>query len=257
MLCAEGEPPSRTMLGYAEGSLAALDKYCGSLLERKTCGKRAVLAFSEQDDYYTYISHFYPDGAHSLTSGVMLTGGGYLHIAFPFTWVFSAKAVLTHELVHNAIAHLPVPTWLHEGLAQKLERMVVGKGYAFDHEQAEQHRALWNERTIQEFWSGASFYVPDERNRLSYALSELLVELLCEPWERFVRFVQGADVRDAGQDAALQVLERCLGQTVAGFLGPGNWRPQRKAIAEHRSAGSQASQTRAAPAPWGRRAGAE
>jgi hypothetical protein len=47
----------------------------------------------------------------------------------------------------------------------------------------------------------------------------------------FVEFIKAADWRDAGQDAALNFLEQDLGEVLGGFLGPGNWRPQRKAIA--------------------------
>ena len=235
-LCDQGAAASRTILGYAEGALASLQKQCGKLLVREAYGKRVILVFSDPDDYYAYISHFHTEGAHSLSSGMMLSGGGYLHIAFPLTWVFSTKGIITHELVHNCIAHLRVPTWLHEGLAQKLERVALGRGFNLDRELAARHYALWNEDNIQEFWSGASFYGPDERNTLSYSLALILVELLANDWKGFLEFVSEADYRDAGQDAAVRVLERCLGETIGGFLGPGNWRPHRKAIAEdHRS----------------------
>lgn len=230
LLCAEGAAPSRTILGYAEGSLTALRKYGERLLPPREYRKRAILVFNDQEDYYAYISHFYPDGTHSLSAGITVNRG-YVHIAFRFTWVFSAKPVITHELVHDGIAHLRVPTWVHEGLAQKLERMVAGQGFDLDGELAARHHALWDEQNIQEFWAGVSFYGPDEHNELSYSLAYILVELLCENWDRFLDFVLEADYRDAGQDASLHALERCLGETAAGFLGSGNWRPHRKAIA--------------------------
>src|SRR5437588_6632336 len=115
-LCAEGAEATRTMLDYAEGSLEFLGKHFGTLLPKESYGKRVLLIFTDQDDYYAYISHFHTEGAHSLSSGMMLHRG-YAHIAFPFTWVFSAKSIITHELVHNCIAHLRIPVWLHEGLA--------------------------------------------------------------------------------------------------------------------------------------------
>jgi hypothetical protein len=233
LLCAEGAAPSHTLLNYADSAAAFLEKEAGPILKRKVHGKCVLLAFSDPDDYYAYVSHFHLDGEHALSGGMMISGGGYMHIAFPLTRVSMAKSVLTHELVHNCIAHLRVPTWLHEGLAQKLEHRAGSKRFALDRELADEHLAHWNEQTIQQFWSGASFYGPDEGNKLSYSLAEILTNLLSDDWKSFLQFVLHADYRDAGQDAALQILDRNLGDAVGEFLGPGNWRPQRKIIAEH------------------------
>lgn len=235
-LSAEGATATRIIIGYAEDSLAVLEKHCGSLLPKDTYGKRTMLIFTDQDDYYAYVSHFHGEGNHSLSSGMMLSRG-YLHIAFPFTWIYSAKRVITHELVHNCIAHLRIPQWLHEGMAQKLERLLMStRGFTLDHELAMEHRAHWTEQNVQEFWSGASFYVGDKRNKLSYSLAEILTEFLSTDWKTFLEFVSTADNRDAGQDASLRMFNRCLGETLGQFLGPGNWRPQRKAIADHHRA---------------------
>lgn len=239
VLSAEGSTATRTIIGYAESSLAVLERYCQGLLAKDTYGKRVLLIFTDQDDYYAYVSHFHTEGSHSLSAGMMLSRG-YMHIAFPFTWIYSARRIITHELVHNCIAHLRIPSWLHEGMAQKLERLVMNtQGFALDHELAMQHRACWTEQNIEEFWAGVSFYVGDERNKLSYSLAEILTEFLSGDWKAFLEFVSEADYRDSGQDASLRILNRCLGETISQFLGPGNWRPQRKAIAEHQNARKQ------------------
>jgi hypothetical protein len=238
-LSAEGSAATGTMMQYAESSLASLQKSCGELFASGTYGKRAVLVFTDPDDYYAYVSHFHIEGAHSLSSGMMLHSG-YFHIAFPFTWVFSSRRIIIHELVHNCIAHLPISTWLHEALAQKLERMALNQSFSLDRDLAAEHHAHWTEQNIQEFWPCASFYVADERNKLSYSLSEILIELLSTDWQSFLAFVLEADYRDAGQDASVRILARCLGETIAEFLGPGNWRPQRKAIAEYQRARKEA-----------------
>jgi len=44
--------------------------------------------------------------------------------------------------------------------------------------------------------------------------------------------VKNADWRDGGQDAALACLDVNLSDIAGGFLGPGNWRPQRKTITD-------------------------
>lgn len=65
-------------------------------------------------------------------------------------------------------------------------------------------------------------------------------------------FVKQAHHNDAGQTAALDVLQADLGQTVATFLGPGNWRPNRKAIVqcwERRKAAEEEVDPGSAPGP--------
>lgn len=235
-LCAEGTVATKTMLEYAENLRADLHRYCGQLWPREWYGKHVLLIFTDQDDYYAYVSHFHQDGDHSHSQGMFLSRG-YLHIAFPFTWINSSYHVIAHELVHNCTAHLRLPIWLGEGLAQKLERLAANRSFNLDRDLVIKHREYWNDQNIQEFWSGTLFYVGDERNKLSYSLASILTEVLSENWPNFLDFVSQADIRDAGQDASLRILGRCLGETTVGFLGPGNWRPQRKAISEHWKAG--------------------
>lgn len=67
---------------------------------------------------------------------------------------------------------------------------------------------------------------------LSYSLGEIFVTVLSEKKGDFIGFISNADWRDGGQDAALRFLNLDLGEVAAGFLGPGNWRPQRKAVSE-------------------------
>lgn len=232
LLCAEGRRVSDVLLDYAEKSQEAIAAQLGKLMEREVYGKQVLLVFSEDDDYYTYISRYYPDGTHNLSAGVFLPSGGYSHIAMPFTFVFSAKQVITHELVHNSLFHLRVPTWLNEGLAQRIESNVVGRTFGLDREMARRHREFWNSENIQKFWAGVSFHEPGESGELSYSLGLILVELLVTDYVAFLDFVGGADWRDGGQDAAVRMLDKDLGIAAGGFLGEGEWRPNRKRIAE-------------------------
>jgi hypothetical protein len=122
---------------------------------------------------------------------------------------------------------------LNEGLAKVFDRQVARRPFLVDRELADRHRTHWNEINIQAFWAGKSYYVPGEESELSYSLGEILVNLLSTKWEAVPEFVKSADWRDAGQDAAVNILNQDLGEVLGGFLGPGNWRPQRKAIAEY------------------------
>ena len=144
----------------------------------------------------------------------------------------SAEHVLVHELVHNLLCHLRIPLWLNEGLAIIIERRIVRRPFLIDSELVERHALHWNKKNIQAFWAGKSFDVPGDESELSYSLAEILVNLLSEKGRQFIAFISNADWRDGGQDAAVNVLDSDLGEVLAGFLGAGNWRPQRRAIAE-------------------------
>jgi hypothetical protein len=232
LMCAEGRSVSQALLDYAEKSQAAISGQIGNLGKHEVFGKEILLVFSDDDDYYTYISHFYPDGTHNLSMGVFITAGGYGHIAMPFTFVFATKAIVTHELVHNSLFHLRVPTWLNEGLAQRIERSLANRGFKLDPDQVDRHREFWNEASIQEFWAGTSFDKPGDSTELSYSLGEILVELLADDYPAFLDFVSEADWRDGGQDAAVRLLGKDLGEVAGGFLGPGDWRPNRKKLSD-------------------------
>jgi hypothetical protein len=230
-MCAEGRRASEVLLECAENSQEFISDQIGKLRVREVFGKQMILVFSEADDYYAYISHFYPEGTHNLSAGIFVSKG-YGHVAIPLAFVFSTKRIITHELVHNALFHLPVPTWLHEGLAQRLDRHIVNRAFHLDRELAERHAAHWNAENLQEFWAGTSFHKPGEETELSYSLGEILVELLAEDYPAFIDFVREADWRDGGQDAAMRILAKDLEEVLAGFLGSGDWRPKRKRIRE-------------------------
>jgi hypothetical protein len=233
LLSAESDEDSDAMLGIAERAMAQLWERLGGVAWRWQYGKQVILAFNEVDDYYTYISFFYADGHHALSSGVFLKRD-YCHLIVPFHSVWAIKTVIIHELSHNCLAHLRIPLWLNEGVSQRMERELawIGKDVLLDRELASEHHEWWNETNIQDFWAGKSFHIPGQSQKLSYSLGQILVEVFSEDWPSVLNFIAHADFRDSGQDAALRFLGRPLEDAVAGFLGPGNWRPNRKAIAE-------------------------
>jgi hypothetical protein len=191
-----------------------------------------ILLFEEEDDYYQYLSDFYPDGEHPITAGIQIHSG-YPHIACLYHKETSTAQIISHELVHHSIDHLSVPRWLHEGLAITIERMMHSqRGQMLSDDLPERHHRFWNEKTIQGFWAGTSFGEPGEPVELSYSLAEILLHLLAKNRQDFLAFIEAVDYDDAGQTAALDCLGTCIGEAVGTFLGPGNWRPQRKAIKE-------------------------
>ena len=237
-----GAESASTLLVYAESARSAIVNALKAAAWTGYSGKHVLLIFSDIDDYFGYIAYYYPEGTHALSSGVCIRRD-YVHVALPFVNSWSAEHTIAHELTHNLLAHLQIPTWLNEGLAVTAERLMSRQSlspasrqsFYVDQELANQHRAFWNEDSIQSFWAGRSVHIPGESNELSYSLAEIFVRLISESGNGFVDFIQAADYRDAGQDAAIRILNCDLGEMAARFLGPGDWRPKRKAIAEIQS----------------------
>ena len=223
---------AKTLLDYAERVVSVIRNGLREAAWSGFHGKHVLLIFSDQDDYYAYISYFDREGTHILSGGTFIHRD-YVHIALPYIDTGSAQRTLVHELCHNLLCHLPIPLWLNEGIATFVQqKMSSNREFIVDHELADRHRAHWNETNIQMFWAGKSFNMPGDDSELSYSLGQILVTLLAENSQDFVTFVRHADWRDAGQDASQSILGQDLGEVAGGFLGHGNWRPQRKAIAE-------------------------
>jgi hypothetical protein len=217
-----GFDATRRLMDHAEFGLDLLHKNLGNAAFTNFHGKHVLLLFSDLDTYFAYISHFYPEGNHALSLGSFLRGG-YSHIALPNSG--SIERALTHELAHNLLCHLPLPTWLNEGLAVALEARLERNAFQLDQDAVDRHASHWNEQNIQTFWSGESFSAAGEASGLSYSLAQILVALLVEKGADLGAFVAQANYRDAGQAAAMAVLHCDLGDLVAEFLGPGQWRP--------------------------------
>lgn len=219
------------MLSFLERTRAHIYRVVGNVREPKLYGKHVVLRFSKDGDYYAYLSHFRPDGEYAQSSGILLTGG-YNHIALPKSWSEAEESqVLVHELTHDLLFHLPHPRWLSEALAMAFETEVGGQAEALTRELARRHREYWNEKTIQDFWSGVS-YSDVEGQELSYGLARILLNLIYTELrpspENFHKFVLRADWTDAGAIAIREHLDEELENLVASFLGPGDWSPKRK-----------------------------
>lgn len=206
-----------------------MNRIFGETYDGESRGKFVALRFTEIDDYYAYISHYYPDGEHPMTGCIFLTEG-YYHMAFPErSGGDEERRVRNHELAHNLLQHLPLPRWLNEALAMAFEGDSMGSQTAgLNAELILKHRAYWNAETIQEFWCGHSFDTI-EGQELSYSLAFVLLDTVyrdIQPRpEAFRRFVRGADWHDAAAASVHEHLEVGLEELVENFLGPGDWAP--------------------------------
>lgn len=209
-----------------------------------------LLIFADADDYFTYLSRYYGEGSFALSAGVFIHAQHDLaHIALPFTTTLDTNTTIAHELTHFLVSHLPLPAWLNEGLAMGFDRSLTGlPPVLLDVELAERMRDFWSPDNIQGFWAGQTFHEPGDASDLSYALAAVLIQWLQQKGPLFREFVRQADWQDAGQHAALELLGENLGELLGGLLGPGEWRPQRAAIARRlRRPEETAAENQAAP----------
>jgi hypothetical protein len=223
---------ARKVLKLAGNILDGIESALGEAAWKSKHGKHVILFFAEDDDYYQYVSYFYPEGVHPISGGCMVKAD-YVHIAIPHYLHMDLRRVLAHELTHNCLVHLRLPLWLNEGLAQWFDRSFShSRNMRFEGDLLDRHFAFWNPVTIQKFWAGTSFKEPGESNHLSYSLAEILVNLLVSNKEHFAAFVHHAEQVDGGQTAALDWLGMDLGSVAGTFLGEGTWRPVRKAMVD-------------------------
>ena len=251
LLCDQPLETARWLLDYAGRTEQTIKAQLGDVAWSGASGKDVILVFSDEDDYYEYLSHHSPDGEQATSGGVCIHSG-YTHIAVPWRDENDVANAIVHELTHDCLAHLPLPLWLNEGVAVTLQKAIapLPRGITQSDqdalysasvnwnppmmwdELAERHFAFWNEENVQSFWAGTSFFEPGEPNELSYSLAEVFVKLLSERGSAaaFHAFLQSARQEDAGQTAALDLLGTNLGEIAGTFLGEGEWRPVRKAM---------------------------
>jgi hypothetical protein len=212
-LTSEPDAIGRPLLQFAEECRAALLSLFDGVANFEGLGKHVVVALRNLDDYYRYISLYYPEGEHGGTSGVHIRAG-YPHVALHGTQLWMLRNTLAHELTHVSLHHLSMPQWLEEGLAQMVEHDMTGRSLlVVEAEMAGRHKRYWGRHGLDVFWRGEGFHRPGKVQELSYQLAEILVRLLVEqgrprwlgwvrePQRRFFAFLQGANVSDCGEGA--------------------------------------------------------
>lgn len=208
------------LLEFIARTRRRIDGTLEGLTHREEGDREILIVFADDDTYYRYVTHAYPeDGEFAFSSGMFLHSG-CPHFVTMQQELQTVERVITHEMTHASVAHLRIPLWLNEGLAVNTEERLMGalpKLYSVA-EMREKHLAFWNRETIQEFWSGHSFYRPDDGNMLSYDLGRTLVEILAGRWSQFRAFALAASYEDGGAAAARECLGIELGDSLAGMF---------------------------------------
>ena len=211
---------------FAEKALKQILVKLEGLAETDVHGKRVIMVFETLDAYYQYCAHFHGEGQHPLSAGMFLDND-YGHIAMPFNDVAETEATVAHELTHCCLRALPIPLWLNEGLAVTIEdELCSNHPLRMDRDRFGEHKAFWNDETIQEFWSGKSFARVDEGIGLSYELARYCIRALAHDIPAFIEFARRASYEDGGEAAAHEIYGGGLGGLIEQFFGPGDWAPR-------------------------------
>jgi hypothetical protein len=230
LFCREQEE-RKDILAFVENVRQQIQNELRGIKFKEVYGKQVILIFDETDDYYRYISYYYPADYNNLSWGIFLNRG-YAHVALPFYDIRNVRTILTHELAHNALFTLPIPRWLNEGVAKIFESQISrsrGTGFDADMDIAERHHAYWTPENIQTFWAGRAFLSPDS-SELSYSLANILMNLIADEKGDFKNFLQNANYSDSGEAAFNKVYGKSLGQIAGIFLGDGDWKPKPEII---------------------------
>jgi len=233
------------VLRAAEEARQAIYDALGSLTWAQSWGKHLVLVLPERL-YARYISHYYDGDYMGRSAGVMISGGGCVHIAMvaPQSDQFDStfRRVLAHELTHDALCELPLPRWLDEALAMHFEDRLGGGEWTIEdrlgpHFEAIGTRAIlrefkdwWTEERMQGFWSGELWNSAEDEQAFCYEMARTVFRLLRQAVNNapgpFRAFVGDANRKDGGEAAAEEHLGISLGALAEEFLGPGDWTPE-------------------------------
>lgn len=213
----------RLAIEFMERTLKRIRHVLRGIAGEAEWGKDILVLFDDEEQYYRYVSRYHPDsGEFALSGGMFITSGGCHHFVSTRRDFSTLEPTIAHEMTHGAVAHLPIPLWLNEGLAVNTERRVAPGGSPLHtpREMRAKHLKFWRAAEIAQFWSGESFHRPDEGNELSYDLARVLVEQLSADWTGFVAFVNAASHEDGGFAAAREHLGVDLDAVVRALLTP-------------------------------------
>jgi len=211
---------ARAMLDYMGKTLQRVVRLLDGVAQVPEWGRDILIVFDDEDTYYRYVSHYYPEAGEFAGSSGMYIHAGCGHFVTAKADMRVVEPVIAHELTHSCLSHLPIPAWLNEGLAVNTEHRLSppGPGLLTPRQMHDKHLQFWGDAEIQEFWSGKSFLRNDDGNMLSYDLARIVVAQLSGDWEQFRSFVLAANLADAGAAAAAEHMGMELGAVVCALL---------------------------------------
>lgn len=223
---------ARKTAEFMTRTLARIGRVLDGVAQTPEWGYDILLVFDDDEAYFRYISRYYPEaGEFAISSGLHI-GHGCGHFVTLKGDLREIEPVIVHEMTHSCLSHLPIPTWLNEGLAVNVEqRLSPSPSLETAVDKHRKHRQFWGEEEIQAFWSGRSFLHAgkDDHHALSYGLASILVSQFARDWETFKAFANEAHADDSGQQAARRHLGLDLGAAVCALLerpATADWEPR-------------------------------
>lgn len=204
-----------------EGVLRALD----GIANDDGFGKYVVFDFNSLESYYNYVCDYDDEGEYGGSEACFIPDY-YGHFVVSPSGSTSLH-LMTHEMTHALLRHLPIPEWLNEGFAELLAAKATGHQPFMNRELFGRHQEYWRQFGLTEFWSGEEFHSATDGQELSYSLATVLVSQLIERDPiAFRQFVVSANMLDAGEQAAKKCFGIGLGEIASAFLGDGDWSPE-------------------------------
>lgn len=191
-------------------------------------GRLPVLLFGTDEAYFEYKSTYFQAGEYGSSGAACMRDEDYVHIIVRGLNPESMQPAFAHELTHAFVSHLDLPQWLEEGLTQYVEDGFRSpwSQFALDAKSAKELREYWRLHGFANFWWEAGFYLPDEGQKHSYALSATLMKILIQDDKpQLNEFLREARRADAGESSAMATLGLSLSQLASEFLGAGDWTP--------------------------------
>lgn len=225
---------SRKRICNALGDLAWADSY----------GKHLLMVL-EEGLYAHYVAHYHVSDYMGRSSGMMIPGDGFVHIAIvaPAGPEFDQpmRRVVAHEFSHHALHDLDLPRWLDEAIAMHFEDQLGGGEYPIadrlgphfevigTNALLREFRNWWTEERMQGFWNGDLWNSEDDEQAFCYEMARIIFRILHQSINGasgpFRKFVGDARRADAGEKAAQRHLGCSLGDLAGQFLGDGDWSP--------------------------------
>lgn len=201
------------------------DQLCATfpkLVLQNAVGPFVGMVFRDENEYYDYVSEYYPEEGEFGASAGMFLHEGYGHFVAVEIPRWNLRHVLAHEIVHDHFAERDLPLWIEEGLTQTATDLLLGENsLRLDHEMLIRQRAYWREHGLDSFWSGEAFDSPDDGQELAYVLAHVtFLRELQDNRDAFLTFLETASLQDNGAAASLRHLGEPLEALAAKFLGP-------------------------------------
>lgn len=217
------------LIRLAEHAWSSLQQVLGTAVRLSSPGKQVVIAFNSRKTMFQFAGPYLPEGKLASFAGL------YIHQICPLVLLQDnggVSSALVHELLHAAVAHLSLPQWLDEGLAQSFEvDHGVTPEFVLTPEEANNCRSYWRKKGLDRFWSGEGFHRQGRCSAESYRLARILARLLLDDakpgwWglgrarqQKLIRFLETARVDDAGDAAARDALGYGIVSLAERFLG--------------------------------------